>query len=77
MTVLEKIKATGGFVCFATINSMPLGYYKNGDPMTSDEYYEARKLIAKGLLKGTGQRMTNETFKKYLTNNIVEGDLYT
>lgn len=75
MTLLEKIKAKGGFVDFGAIASMPLGYYYDGEIVTTDDYYEARKLVAGKKLKSVGQ-ISNERFKAYLTNGVYFGEHY-
>jgi hypothetical protein len=40
MTTLDKIKATGGFVDFGAVGSMPWGVFMNGELVTSLEYSE-------------------------------------
>jgi hypothetical protein len=75
MTLLEKIKAKGGFVDFGAIASMPLGYYYDGEIVTTDDYNEARKLVAGNKLKSVG-KVTNENYKAYLTNAIISGEHY-
>lgn len=75
MTLLERIKEKGGFVDFGAIASMPLGYYYDGEIVSTSDYYEARKLVAGKKLKSVGQ-VTNESYKAYLTNAIISGEHY-
>lgn len=76
MTVMSKIRAAGGFVCFATIGSIPLGYYKDGKRMTNEEYFEAMKLRVEGKLYKTGLRMSNAGWEIKPPHYSMEGDLY-
>lgn len=74
MTVLEKIKQTGGFADFGKVFSMPLGYYMDKSIASSAECYEVQKLIAAKKVEKVGE-ITNEQFPRYLTNYKVSGDL--
>lgn len=74
MTVLEKIKATGGFADFGMIVSMPLGFYLDGTPASTGECYEVQKLKAEKKLVKSGT-IGNGVFRAYLTNQSINGDL--
>lgn len=75
MTVFEAIKGRGGFLDCGMIGSMPLGYFMNGEIMSTGQYYEARRLISEKKLKKVGET-TNQDFPTYLTMNLRKGDLY-
>ena len=74
MTVLEKIKKTGGFADFGFIVSMPLGYFMDGTPAQTHEYNEVQKLIAAKELVKSGE-IGNAAFNPYLTNRVITGNL--
>lgn len=74
MTVLEKIKAAGGFADFGMIVSMPLGFYLDGTVATTQECFEVQKLKAENKLVKSGT-IDNSKFKAYLTNRLINGDL--
>lgn len=75
MTLLEKIKSKGGFADFGAIGSMPLGYYYDGELMTTADYYNARKLIANKELKFVGT-VGNGGYCAYLTHRSLTGEHY-
>ncbi len=74
MTVLEKIKQSGGFADFGIIVSMPLGFYLDGTPARTDECHEVQKLKAAKKLVHSGN-IDNSKFSAYLTNRRINGDL--
>jgi hypothetical protein len=75
MTVLDKIKKTGGFLDCGAVGSMPLGYFLDGQAARTHEYYEVMKLKEKGSIIDTGNKMNNKVFPIYLTNNTIEGSV--
>ena len=75
MTILEKIKATGGFLDCGMIVSMPLGYFLDGTPAETEEYYEVMKLKKQNKVVDSGKKGTTAGYRAYLTNHIKEGSL--
>jgi hypothetical protein len=75
MTLLEKIKSKGGFADFGAIGSMPLGYYFDGEIMSTTDYYNAKKLVASKDLKLIGT-IGNGGYRAYLTHKSLTGEHY-
>lgn len=75
MTVLEKIKESGGFLDCGAVGSMPLGYFIDGTIMSTDNYNEARRLVSDRKLKKTGSG-TNENFSAFLSQAVMKGEIY-
>lgn len=75
MTVIEKIKATGGFLDCGAIGSMPLGYFLDGTPARTHEYHEVMELKKQKKVIDTGNKGTTAGYKAYLTNYIKQGSL--
>lgn len=75
MKTLEKIKATGGFLDCGAVGSMPLGYFLDGTPARTEQYYEVMELKQQKKVINTGKKGYTIGYKPYLTHQNMEGNI--